>query len=534
MDMKRNLFFKWSLLVLSVVLVPQACTNLDEDPNGQLTGEVFPKNAEQYAAVLGAAYTSLYGLQNHGSYFSLQETSSDEACIPHRGADWFDGGQWLNAHRHKLTRQDPNVSNAWNFLYSGVARANAVIKLFTELKQNGEVPAADADANIAEMRTLRALYYFWLMDAFGNVPVVIETSTDPKPATVARKDVYAFVEKELNESVASLSKDKSFTKTYGRMTYWAGKALQSKLYLNAQVYTATYNTDGSIAALGTAKWAEAYAAANDIITNGGFTLENDYFANFNTENQGSAENILAIPYDEKFAEGFNLPQMTLHYQSQFTFSLEQQPWNGYCTKAEFYNSYEDVDKRKGLKDNQKVRGNFIAGKQYAADGLTPILDGSADDPDGAPIVFTPEINQLEPGAFRQAGARIGKFEFKQKARASLSNDFPIFRYADILLVAAEALWHINPNDAAALGLVNQVRQRAGVGNLAALDPDNLLAERGREMFYEGWRRQDLIRFGKYGNAWFGKPAETNPNVLFPVPLSQLQANPNLKQNPGYN
>jgi hypothetical protein len=101
-------------------------------------------------------------------------------------------------------------------------------------------------------------------------------------------------------------------------------------------------------------------------------------------------------------------------------------------------------------------------------------------------------------------------------------------------VAAEALWRQNPSDAAALGLVNQVRQRAGVGNLASLDADNMLAERGREMFYEGWRRQDLIRFGKYGNAWFGKPAETNPNVLFPVPLSQLQANPNLKQNPGYN
>ncbi|MCB0607406.1 MAG: RagB/SusD family nutrient uptake outer membrane protein, partial [Lewinella sp.] len=185
--------------------------------------------------------------------------------------------------------------------------------------------------------------------------------------------------------------------------------------------------------------------------------------------------------------------------------------------------------------SQKVRGNFLAGPQYASDGVTRLIDDGAEaaDPDGKPVTFTPELNELFPNALRQAGVRIGKFEFKNGGRTSLSNDFPIFRYADVLLMKAEAQWRQNASSATALALVNQVRARAGVPDFTELTADNLLAERGREMFYENHRRTDLIRFGQYNKAWEFKPASQPFRNIYPIPRAQLDANPNLAQNPGY-
>ncbi len=225
--------------------------------------------------------------------------------------------------------------------------------------------------------------------------------------------------------------------------------------------------------------------------------------------------------------------MTLHYVSQETFSLREQPWNGYCSLAEFYNSYDNTDKRKGVSGNQKIRGNFLAGQQFKADGVTPGVDGSADDADGPNVFFTPEINAHFPNCQRQAGVRVGKFEFPQGSTTSLSTDFQIFRYADILLVKAEALWRKSAGDATALALVNQIRARAGQPAFASLTADNLLAERGREMFFEAWRRSDLIRFGKYNEARQWKPASADCKQLWPIPRQQIDANKNLKQNPCY-
>ncbi|MEO5581672.1 MAG: RagB/SusD family nutrient uptake outer membrane protein, partial [Saprospiraceae bacterium] len=148
--------------------------------------------------------------------------------------------------------------------------------------------------------------------------------------------------------------------------------------------------------------------------------------------------------------------------------------------------------------------------------------------------FTPKINEQFPNCLRQGGARIGKFEYASGATPNLSNDFPIFRLADILLVKAEALWRKNNADATALAIVNQIRARALATPFSALTADLLLAERGREMFAEGWRRQDLIRFGQYTAARPYKPADTKACFdIFPIPKPQLDANKSLKQNPCY-
>lgn len=529
-------------LIVAMLLLGfnQSCTNLDEEIFSDLTSENFPTTEEQFISALGATYTSLYGLLNHNSIFSLQEVSSDEMMIPHRGADWFDGGQWLRVHQHSFNDAEESVNNGWNYLYGGVNNCNRVIALFETLVEDGKVAEEDATAFIGEVKVLRALFYYWLLDAYGNVPIVTSfDESEPNPPTKSRQEVYDFVESELAANVPNLSKANDVS-TYARMNYWSGKMLQAKLYINAEVY------------IGKDEYAKALEACEEIIDSGLYNLEADYFANFNADNSGSAENIFTIPYDEAQAQGFNLAQMTLHYANQNTFSLAEQPWNGYCSLQEFYNSYDDTDVRKGEYGNQKVRGNFLAGPQYNAGGTVAAIDAGVEgwiqdpnsgvwspdpnatiqDPDGPDLVFTPEINEIEPNCLRQAGVRVGKFEYENGATANLNNDFPIFRYADVLLMAAECL-HRMGMSGDGLMYANMVRSRAGQPDFGALTDDDLLAERGREMFYEGWRRQDLIRFGAFGDAWDFKAPSEPCKTLFPIPINQINANPNLDQNDCY-
>jgi len=261
-------------------------------------------------------------------------------------------------------------------------------------------------------------------------------------------------------------------------------------------------------------------ACDAVINSGKYSLESNYFSNFNVDNSGSSEFIFAIPYDQVFFGGFNLVMRTLHYGSQYTYDLTAQPWNGFCTLEEFYNSYDDADLRKGdvgtADAKASKRGNFIAGYQYNLGGGYVMDDGAkTGDPEGPPLNFgnmgttLPQIQELGPQAFRQDGIRIGKWEFGIGSMDNMSNDYAVFRYADVLLMKAEALWRTG-NEAGALTLVNQIRSRAGIADLTSLDgvvsfdidDDNLVIpggelfnEIGREMFAENHRRQDLIRWG---------------------------------------
>lgn len=496
------------MMGLFVSFTNQSCTNLDEELFSQVLADDFFQNDAEFISALGSAYTSLYGYID-GRMLSVQEVASDAVAVPTRGQDWDDGGHWRRLHQHLYTPDDPEANNAWGFCYGGI---NACNRLLFQFEASGN---ADAATFISELKVLRAMYYFWLLDVFGNVPIVerFDVPADFAPPTSSRAEVFAFIEKEIKDNVGQLTKDVNLS-TYARVHYYVGQALLAKLYLNAEVYT------------GTARWSEALAAVNEIVNSGIYDLEADYFDNFKTENDASRENIFVIPYDQVFAGGFNIDMRTLHYGSQATFNLTAQPWNGFCTVQEFYDSFDTTDLR------QKM---FIVGPQFAADGVTRITDSGAEagDPDGPPLTFTPFINSLGPNTLRQAGARIGKYEFALGATENLSNDFPIFRYGDFVLMKAELLWRLNPGDAEALSLVNDIRARADQPPFAALDADNLLAERGREVAFETYRRQDLIRFGKYNDPWWEKNASDPTKNIFPIPRGQIDANKNLTQNPGY-
>lgn len=494
---KLNKSLAWFAAVLILV---SACAEPEQEIfNGYSAEELATSDNTALTDVLKAsAYQRIIGSWGgHNSIWSIHEVASDEMVIAQKGGDWFDGGMWLRMHKHEYNPQEGAINNGWAYCYTAIGDINLL------LQQYPDVPALGA-----ELRVLRALVYLWLIDAWGNVPIILETDDDPTPPTSSRQEVFNFIEASVNDNLALLSRDN--TKT--TLNYWSAKMILAKLYLNAEVYT------------GSARWADAQAALDDVINNGPFSLENNYFANFSTNNGGSSENILTLPYDQDNAGGFNLGQMTGHYLTQFTFDMQEQPWNGYASLEEFYNSYDAGDTR---------RNSFLVGPQFSSTGQR-LEDESAEanDPDGAPLTFTPEINELEPNSLRQAGARVGKFEIQSGAAQSLSNDWPIFRYGDALLMKAEVeLRQGRPG--AALNFVNQVRARAGVAALATLDEDILLAERGREMFAEGYRRSDLIRFGKYNDAWWEKPASQAFRNIFPIPTQQLDANPDLQQNPGY-
>jgi hypothetical protein len=560
---KSRYLIRIGMLLLGVAAISQSCTKLDEKLYSQVTPANFFKTDAEFVAALGSAYTQLGGYAT-GDINEVQEMTTDEIVVPTRGSDWDDGGTQRRLHLHSWGFDDGFMNNPWDFCYSGVSTANRLIYQFQTLSSGGQVNADVAASYIAELTTLRSFFYWQLVDLYGNVPYDNDfVKALPAPPQVARATVFANIVSDLETNVPLLTTNVDGT-TYGRMNYWAGKFLLAKLYLNSKVYSGTEQLDKVI------------AACDEIITSGKYNLESNYFANFNVNNSGSKEFIFAIPYDKIFFTGFTMNAASLHYASQFTYNLTFQPWNGYCSLEKFYNSYDATDLRRGdagtLTGPATKRGNFVAGYQYLADGKTLAKDDGADgsDPDGKNLNLgnigdlinglpAPQINELGPQAWRQSGVRIGKWEFEVGGTSDMSNDYSVFRYADVLLMKAEALWRKSGSatDAGALALVNLIRTRAGLTGLTSLDGalsfdlaggsvsgGELFNERGREMFAEHSRRQDLIRFGLWSsvNKWVlphNNPtdvinAKTDATLtLYPIPKPKLAANPSLVQNPGY-
>lgn len=545
-NMKRYFIRAFSTVLVAGAFIGQSCTDLSEDVYNEVLAEDWFQTQEEFIAAVGQAYASLAGLGNHSNLWSINEISSDELVITTKGGDWYDGGVLLQLHQHTFQPDNGFFNNAWSFMYGGVNTCNRLINIIEGRPDDPDNPEVKVNF-IAELRALRALWYYWLLDSFGNVPLVTTfVGADPQPPTTPRAQVYAFVESELLAVLDNLPTAKDAS-TYGRMTRWAALSILTKLYLNAEVYT------------GTAQWQKCIDAAQEIVDDGGYILQPVYADNFIIANGSSVENILVYPYDKVFATGFNWPMMTLHYASQQVYNFTAQPWNGYSTVEEFYNSYIDTINNpgpigpvwrglaqtpsRGTLDSRLT--NFVVGPQFNPDGSratdpgyeTPGREDNEGnplpaDPDGAPLTFTPQINEIFPNGLRQAGARIGKYEYEFGGTENMSNDFVIFRYGDILLSLAEAHFRLGQTTEA-LTIVNQIRARAEVDPFTTLTLDNLLAERGREMYAEMTRRQDLIRFGRWDDAWWEKEVSDPKYRLFPIPTTQRNTNGNLEQNPGY-
>jgi hypothetical protein len=494
--------------------ITQSCTKLDKkiysvEPVGN-----FYQTPDQIAAGVAPAYIALQNIPD-GNVNQMNEITSDEIVVPTRGNDWYDGGQWQGLWLHKF-KPDVFVDGGWSDLNNGIGKVNFTLSILDGL--------ATKPSNIAsieaELKVLRAYFIFQLMDMFGNVPVVTSYNTDPSKVTqLKRSDVYAFLDGELTTNVPLLSTTVDKT-TYGRVTQYAGYMLMAKLYMNAQVYT------------GTPQWAKAITVLNQVINSGKYILQPNYLDNFAITNEGSSENIFVVPADKVHITNVNNWEMqTLHYSNNLTYGLTGQPWNGFCSTADVLNKFDAADARKA---------QFLVGQQYAADGVTPLTDPQAN----LPVIFDPNVTSLSDpsGLFRMAGARNVKYHPEAGTAGGQSNDMVIFRLADAYLMLAEAsMW--NGDMATAVTMANKVRERAGVADWTAADitAKNLLDERSREMMWEGWRRNDLIRFEVATSTHYftgaRTPAKTDDGdqhaFIFPIPAPELISNPNLHQNPGY-
>lgn len=534
----KNIVFK-SILLGGLSFIIFSCTDLDEDDYlfDVVTGEEFGQTELEINSAVAAAYSNLSGYAT-GSPMRLNEVTTDEMVVPTRGPDWGDGGHWVRLKNHTYVADDPEPEGGWNFCYSGITTCNRLITNLTEI----DTPLALSF--LPELKALRAIYYYWLLDWYGNVPLSIDfTNTEP-PSNATRQEIYDFVESELLTNAPLLEKPTTIPDiaTYGRVNFYTAQACLAKLYLNAEVY------------IGKAEWEKAVGACNEIIDSGIYELAPNYVDNFVQNNQNSREFIWAIPYDEVKFTGFGWDMMTLSQLSQATYNMTAKPYNGFATTLNHYNSYIDPDQNPGPQstvvgldplgtptmgtDDKRMQANFLVGPQFSSQGIRLADSGAdADDPDGPPITFTPYINQLEPTAWRQSGGRIGKWQYYLGMTSNLNNDFAIFRYADILLTKAEAVarQNANWNDVSVLEIVNQIRTlHGGVNPFISLDPNKFLAERGREMFAEAWRRQDMIRFGNYNDSYLFHDEDADKHVnIFPIPATQLNANKNLEQNPGY-
>jgi len=495
------------------VLTLGGCTKLDVDVESQLTSENFPSSQAAFVAATGTIYQKFTRNYGVGVWWTL-ELPTDEAIITARNGGYYDQGKYISLHKHSWTAADPSVQSSWEWGYAGISDCNRVLNLLEK--------SADSELKtlfIKEVRTMRALFYFYMMDMYGNVPITA-FGTSEAPVQSTKAEVFSYIEDELLEVADGLSAPATVTQAYyGRPTKWMAYALLQKMYLNAATYT------------GKTMYAESVVYGDKILKESGLALMSNYNDLFSPANGPNSETIFAAVYDANYSVGMAMTRYALHSTLRAKYSLPFSPSNAMCTIAEFYSTFNQP--------GDVRNATWLAGPQFAADGVTKILNGSSQ------LNFTPEI-VLTDVATMDVGPEVGgisrgvrsiKFFPDPNTNSSTrfqNNDMPVLRLADVYLMKAEALLRQGGSAGEALTLVNRIRTRAGAPALTSITLDELLVERGRELAWEGWRRNDLIRYGKYEGAWgFKKGSEGAYRNIFPIPATELVLNNKLVQNPGY-
>jgi starch-binding outer membrane protein, SusD/RagB family len=515
------------LLLLSPVMVSlPGCTDLGESPSSAITPENFYRTEEEVMGGLVGVYAQLRNTL--WAYYNLSEISSDEMIVPTRGQDWFDNGRWLEIHRQAWEPNSPagleDVNSAWLDAFTGIARANLVLEALEKVTLVGAFETGVS----AELRTLRAFYYYMLLDLFGGVPIVTDTKVEPR-ARGTRQELFNFIETELLAARTALPLSWPASNN-GRMTRGAADAILANMYLNAAVFTkdqgisaTAYNSCTTVTIRGQTACVAAIAFADSVLNSGAYSLATNWRSNFTADNHLSPENILVVKHLNADGLGLNFVMRALHYNQ-----INPTPWNGFSALADAYNAFDANDQRRDI---------FLVGQQYNLDSLARGDTVPVEDRAGAPLVFTVTIADAT-AATEGEGARVLKWPLDPNHLAEHnSNDFAYFRLGEIYLIKAEALNEITPGDAAALTLVNNLRVRVFEPDEplpGPIDRAGILTERLFELTAEAKRRQDLIRHGRYTAAWLFKPAGQPHRVLMPIPQSQLDANPLLTQNAGYN
>lgn len=513
---------------LTVSLILFGCTDLNdavEDGIGRESGE-GSASIDNPVAALEGVYTQLNTLRGAGGTFALMEHPSDELIGPTRGTDWSDFGVWRQLHAHSWDASHTELLTAWNQLNQGVFRATQVIDA------ESASPLVQAEA-----RFLRAFFMFYVMDFFGQVPFrPSDAAPDDIPQVFSRADAFDFIVEDLTTAWPDLPTLASGADA-GTASQEAVDFLLAKLYLNRSVYTSSTSDNPSAGpfTFEQADMDEVIARVENLESNAYLALT-DYFDNFHWDNSTlSNELIFVVDAVAGGNDVFNHFYMTLHYNNSPTGCC-----NGFTTTADFYNRFPETttDVRKGayipeMTEQSGIMAGFLTGQQYSQfEGPdNPVEDSALTDRGGNPLVFTEDVDLLYSD--ERMGIRVIKYLVYLENPEEAATDYVFFRYADALLMKAEALFR-NGETGEALQIINDIRTQRGADNLSSIDEQAILDERGFELYWEGWRRNDLIRFGVFTEAWNEKEPSDPYRVLFAIPQRALDTNPNLVQNSGYN
>ena len=538
----RQPFFTFFLLAFLLLLT--ACH--DEDPKNYLeVDEAYADANSLYINAVASLYNYIggeadsQGLQGTGrGVYDYNTFTTDEAIVPTRGGDWYDGGYWQNLYLHQWTEDDSELYETWKYLYKVVTLCNRSLQRLDEYANL--LTTQELTKHKAEVRAIRAMYYYYLMDMFGRIPIVTDNNTPANEVKQSkRSEAFRFIVDELQEVAMSLTDNHSNKRGeyYGRITRPVAFFLLAKLALNAPIYTDDDWTDDIIPdgrdidfPIGDVHMNayEATIAYCEMLTASGYRLEEFYEDNFTVANETSWENIFTIPMDKLlFTTKFDNIARSCHYNHGAAIGLDglNGPSATITTVKTFGYGTDDIDKRYYI--------NFYS-DTIAVGKKVITLD------DGTPLVYHPlemEIDLSGSPYEKTAGARMAKYEIDNNTVEA--NDIVLFRFGDAILMKAEALIR---NGEDGFAIINLIRERAGMDGFHGTgsqeaDLSTILDERLRELVWEGWRRQDLIRFGRFHLPYDLRPQlpkERNRyTIVFPIPQTALDLNHNLTQNPGY-
>ena len=540
---------------------------MDEDPKSKIPEEEAYKSEKLvYVNTIATIYTS-FGNRLYGStdnVHTLQEFSSDAWILPGRQGDWVDGGKWQSLFLHNYSPGNATIKSTWNALYTIIGNCNTSIdNLETFIQAGGESYLQDYQY---EARAVRAILYYHLVDLFGRVPLVTSSKTVMADVNQSsRSEVYQFIVDELTDCIPHLPSGKcqNMGKYYGRVTKAVGYMAMAKVAINSPILSKDDWNDGSlvggiakvapyvnqagknikIALDGTTRDAwETVLYCQKQIEKEGYSLQPNFSQNFSKTNDSSVENIWTQPSDGTTykVSDYN-PTRTLHAAHASAYGL--QGWNGACATVEqmkvFKYGTDEQDPRMDMTffygpvfvDGKPIDAGLGDGAQLCYNPMDVVVDFKEDVP-----------NQI----LKFAGARMSKYEVDNTTSSYLNhnNDKVFWRYADALLLAAEAKVRMGQSGDAE---VNEIRDRVQAGQKSNVTLQDILDERMLEFSYEGMRRQDQIRFGTYTEPTTDRYAGVHHNVatgdyvvdntgfttVFPIPTSVLELNTKLTQNPGY-
>lgn len=536
---------------------------LDEHPKDQLDEDaIYGSASDIYINAVASLYNYIGGAnESEGiqgtcrGIYDYNTLTTDEAMIPIRGGDWYDGGLWNAMYQHRWSADDQSLYDTWKYLYKVIVLTNKSLDIISN--KSALLSAAQQEEYRAEIRAIRAMFYYYAMDMFGRVPLVLSSAEQLHSSLFQgqtdRSSIFQFVFQELQQVLPSLPDQHSNKEGnyYGRITQPVVNFLLAKLALNAEIYMYDDWTQGYASRPKGSDIHFSVPASDASLRNGdkvdcrklnawetciyycdklaeeGYVLESDDSFNFSTHNETSKENIFTIPMDKNiYTNQFHYLFRSYHYTHGGVLGWGSE--NGTCATISTMkaNHYGEAD------EDARCKMNFVAGV-VKVDGHELLMDN------GKPLEYQPfEVAQnLTNSKFvKTAGARMAKYEVDRTSYMDgklQSNDIVLFRYADALLMKAEAKVRNGENGDEEL---NRIRARVGMPYRKAT-LDNILEERLLELVWEGWRRQDLIRFGKFTGAYdLRTPLQGESSgytTVFPIPQKCIDLNSELVQNKGY-